>query len=144
MQSAVSAAGTATPRTATRQNPPKQQQQSGWVLCAQSPPPLSANGTKCCSGLRAEPPRKVSSIKSPTSRCRCCHKRSDRNRGAPHRRISTKDNDMTKKPEPLDPEEFDRIAATLEALGILFPSPSQPMPVARKLMRARDSVACRH
>ena len=45
---------------------------------------------------------------------------------------------MTKKPEPLDPEEFDRIAATLEALGILFPSPSQPMPVARKLMKARD------
>jgi putative DNA primase/helicase len=45
---------------------------------------------------------------------------------------------MTKKPEPLDPEEFDRIAATLEALGILFPSPSQPMPVARKLMQARD------
>ena len=30
---------------------------------------------------------------------------------------------MTKKPEPLDPEEFDRIAATLEALGILFPHP---------------------
>jgi putative DNA primase/helicase len=44
---------------------------------------------------------------------------------------------MTKKPEPLDPDEFDRIAATLEALGILFPSPSQPMPVARKLMKGR-------
>ena len=45
---------------------------------------------------------------------------------------------MTKKPEPLDPEEFDRIAATLEALGILYPSPSKPMPVARKLMKARE------
>jgi hypothetical protein len=51
---------------------------------------------------------------------------------------------MTKQPEPLDPEEFDRIAATLEALGILFPSPSQPMPVARKLMRRETSAACRH
>ena len=45
---------------------------------------------------------------------------------------------MTQRPEPLDPEEFDRIAATLEALGILFPSPGQPMPVARKLMQARE------
>jgi len=47
---------------------------------------------------------------------------------------------MTRKPnkEPLDPEEFKRIAADLEALGILYPSPSEPMAVARKLMRGRD------
>ncbi len=45
---------------------------------------------------------------------------------------------MTKKPEPLDPEEFKRIAAELEALDILFSPPSQPMPVARKLMKGRD------
>ena len=45
---------------------------------------------------------------------------------------------MPKKPEPLDPEEFERIAAELEALDILFPAPSQPMNVARKLMRGRD------
>src|SRR5829696_10375086 len=45
---------------------------------------------------------------------------------------------MTKKPEPLDPEEFERIAAELEALDILFSPPSQPMPVARKLMKGRN------
>jgi putative DNA primase/helicase len=46
---------------------------------------------------------------------------------------------MPKKPdkEPLDPEEFQRIAAELEALDILFPPPSQPMPVTRKLMKGR-------
>jgi putative DNA primase/helicase len=43
-----------------------------------------------------------------------------------------------KKPEPLDPEEFERIAAELEELDILFSPPSQPMPVARKLMKGRN------
>jgi hypothetical protein len=45
-----------------------------------------------------------------------------------------------KKREPkeeLSDEEFKRLWEELEALDILFPPPSQPMPVARKLMKGR-------
>jgi putative DNA primase/helicase len=52
--------------------------------------------------------------------------------------MTDKEDKNGKKPEPLDPEEFKRIAADLEALDILFAPPSQPMPVARKLMKAQD------
>ena len=42
-----------------------------------------------------------------------------------------------RKREPLDEEEFNRIVADLSALDILFPPPSDPMAVARKLMEGR-------
>jgi putative DNA primase/helicase len=48
----------------------------------------------------------------------------------------TDTNDKSKKPEPLDAETFRRMAGDLEEQGILFPSPAQPMPVARQLIEA--------
>jgi putative DNA primase/helicase len=45
---------------------------------------------------------------------------------------------MTKKPEPLGDDAFNEIVAALSGLGILFPPPSQPMAVARKLMEGRN------
>lgn len=45
---------------------PSSNSKAAGVWCAQSPPPLRASETASCTGLRAEPPRKVSSIKSPT------------------------------------------------------------------------------